>query len=54
MLTAKDLAFSLEGATIRKTEIRDGAIRLHTTSGFIVAVTADGDALNISDETSIP
>jgi hypothetical protein len=53
MLTRDDLA-SLDGETIRKAEIREGALRLRLASGFIVAVSvADDGTLNVADETSI-
>ena len=53
MLTHDDLA-SLDGQTIRKAEIRDGALRLRLASGFIVAIAVEGQGtLSVSDESAI-
>lgn len=54
MLSEEDFD-SFRGQTVVDAEERDGTLRLRTQSGFIIAISVDGDGtLSASDETSIP
>lgn len=58
MLHSDDLD-SFKGATIGDAEIRErpgggSYLRLHLAGGGVLAISPDGDSLNVADESSIP